>query len=123
MRKFVFYWLPLVLYLLLIFYLSSIPGLKPITTRIVFIDKWEHMLEYFILSILIFRLGKKYNVKKRYLIALSFAGLYGIIDEVHQYFVVNRICDLGDMVANYIGCCFILFRKLFKNRFNSSYTG
>ncbi len=116
MRKFIFYWLPLILFMSLIFYLSSLPCLPSGPVKIIFIDKWEHMVEYFILSILIFRLGRRYNVKKRYLIAISFAGLYGIIDEIHQYFVINRVCSIYDMLANYIGASFILFGKLFKNR-------
>lgn len=122
MKKFIFYWLPLILFMSLIYYLSSLPSLPPGPIGVVFIDKWEHMLEYFILSILIFRVGRKYKIKKRYLIAISFASLYGVIDEIHQYFVINRVCCGYDMLANYLGSCFVLFGKLFKYSTYSSDT-
>lgn len=120
MKKVIFYWLPLILFMCLIFYLSSIPNLQPITTKVPFIDKWEHLVEYFILSFLIFRTGKQYKVKNVYLIAISFSALYGLTDEFHQLFVVNRCCSGLDMLANYLGSSLIIFGKLFKNSSYSS---
>jgi hypothetical protein len=99
--------LPLVLYCLLIFYLSS-------QTRFIFqpseffsSDKLYHFLEYTVLGILAGRLIRAYAFNFRGLSSVAaitlFCLLYGVGDEFHQWFVPGRSATLGDVLADTIG--------------------
>lgn len=39
--------------------------------------------------------------------SVLFTSLYGLTDELHQYFVVNRSCEFGDWVADVIGALIV----------------
>ncbi|RME55102.1 hypothetical protein D6777_01590 [Candidatus Woesearchaeota archaeon] len=99
MKHFIRYWLPLILYLCLIFYLSSLP--QPTNSGLIvtfsYQDKLFHIIEYSILSILIFRT----NLNKGRSFILS--SVFGILDEIHQSFVPSRYFSLLDIAANIIG--------------------
>jgi len=41
-----------------------------------------------------------------FLLAWGIASLYGVTDEIHQYFVPGRACLLSDMVINSVGALF-----------------
>ena len=112
MKKFLYYWLPVVAYASLIFYLSSLPGIpEPIlkVTKETFI---LHMIEYAILSILLFRAfvnsNKTMLKNKAIFLAIFIATLYGITDEFHQFFVPGRICSHIDIIANGLGSIIVL---------------
>jgi VanZ family protein len=47
------------------------------------------------------------------LLAIITATLYGVTDEVHQYFVPGRILSHFDIIANGIGSTFILTKNVF----------
>ena len=65
------------------------------------IRKLAHFTEYLILGILTYNLIKSYN-KKAY-IAIFICILYAINDEIHQYFVPGRSCQILDMTIDSIG--------------------
>ena len=104
------YWLPVVLYAGAIFYLSSLPHpdehlpsflLKDIS------DKVFHAVEYAVLGGLCYR-AFRWNVNGQVashalLFAIVTASLYGITDEVHQFFVPLRESSWQDWLADTTG--------------------
>ena len=65
------------------------------------IRKLAHFTEYFILGILTYNLINNCN-KKTY-IAIIICILYAISDEIHQYFVPGRSCQILDMTIDSLG--------------------
>ena len=120
-QHFMRYFFPLFFYLVFIFFLSSL-SLPPqenykLGNKISFIDNYEHIIEYFLLSFLFFRAINHANFrlkKNPFFYAIFFAILYGIIDEIHQMFVPLRGFDIYDLLANIIGSSFIVVFKVFK---------
>ena len=97
-------WIPVVLYLALIFHLSSLPNPLPeLTSR--FWDKGLHFTEYGTLGgLLLFALRSSGVAWRRaLLLAIAGASLYGASDEFHQAFVPGRSCDVLDWVADTSG--------------------
>ncbi len=109
LSNFLICWLPLIIYCLAIYIQSSLPGLKHIP-EVRFMDKLLHFGAYGLLGILFFRAYETLPLKdhKNLLILLSIgsATVYGIGDEIHQYFVPFRYADALDGVANTIGSIF-----------------
>jgi len=87
----------------LIFILSSFP--PPMELPLFsFADKLAHLLEYGVLASLIyFALKKSQATVHPIFIPFLIAFLYGVSDEIHQYFVPGRDADLFDAVANGVG--------------------
>jgi len=112
------YWLLSFFYMGLIFYLSSYPVAIKVPSFFCS-DKLVHIVEYGILASLIYVALKKGNVTKHHVVALAFAisFLYGVSDEIHQYFVPGRQGDIFDVMANGIGAlCFPLAFQYRNNR-------
>ena len=99
--------LPLLFWCGLIFWLSSkvieVP-LPPFWLK----DKCLHFLAFGMVGILAFRATRPTPIPrtKRLFLAVLFATLYGIGDEIHQYFVPGRYFEIGDMVADGVGGLF-----------------
>jgi len=97
-------WGPLLAYVALIFYLSS---LSQIPWASAYPDYLEHSMEYFGLAVLTARAlnsGLTQAVPSRtLLIALCLCVGYAISDEIHQKFVPNRFADITDVVSDAIG--------------------
>lgn len=121
LRKLVFLWLPPLLWMGLIFYLSGRPGLKiaegawDFWTR-----KPAHIAEYAILFLLFFRALKESSSWKRWEICIG-AGmisfLFAITDEFHQFLVPLRegkLIDLGFDLLGIITGALLLRLKLIK---------
>jgi len=134
-NHFILYWLPVILYGCLIFYLSSIstlsalPGIKEGTDTFAdlgmvseFWPRLTHFIEYAGFSLLIFRAA--YNSKKDwlrqnpFLWALVFASIFGISDEIHQFFIPARSCSIVDWIADTLGALTaqISLRKIMQNK-------
>lgn len=100
------YWLPVLLLCLLIFIQSSFPAMERIPT-FQLSDKLIHAGVYAVLATLFFRAlnsGKKARSRATIMVmTVGFTTLYGISDEVHQYFVPSRHAELWDAAANFIG--------------------
>ena len=106
LRNFLVCWLPLILYCLAIYIQSGRPSPKSIPD-VRFLDKILHFCAYGVLGILFFRayntLALKSDKNLLILISIASAILYGISDEIHQYFVPFRQADIMDVIANSIG--------------------
>jgi VanZ family protein len=101
------YVLPLILYCGFIFFISSLSAPPAPDYGFVFSDKINHAGAYGIMMLLAFRasslLFRDSRLRTRLLAALIFTLLYGASDEIHQYFVPNRECDLLDWLADATG--------------------
>ena len=108
-KKFIIYWLPVILYALLIFYLSSLstPLFKveqvismklPDTTLIVL-----HIIEYLILSLLLYRALNNTKINNALTLTILITIIYGFTDEIHQLFVPGRLFSIFDLMANSFG--------------------
>jgi VanZ family protein len=107
------YWIPVFVYMALIFYLSSLSKPIPPGSLPQFYFRLDpqvftlHVIEYSILGLLIYRAVKntKYFQVSQYskYFAVSFGIFYGFTDEVHQFFVPGRFACIEDMIANSLG--------------------
>lgn len=107
-KRFFIFHLPIILYLILIFILSSIPGDNLPELGFELNDKLIHLGVYFF-AFLLFYLSFS-NFMKESLISrnplvfsLIFTNLYAILDELHQALVPNRSAEFFDFVADFIG--------------------
>lgn len=106
-RTVVFY-LPPLLLMGLIFYLSSCPWVPiPLPAWVIVRDKIVHAVFYAILCYLwirAFRMGDRRRMSWAALTAAVLITIaYGISDEYHQSFVPGRLCTVGDVVADSVG--------------------
>ncbi len=106
LKRFAFYWLPLILYCLFIYIQSDHPSPEQILI-FPYVDKVLHVTAYGILGILFYRayqtLRLKDNIKMLVLLSVVSASLYGISDEIHQSFVPSREAEIADVIADMIG--------------------
>jgi VanZ family protein len=119
-RIFFIYWLPLIIYCLAIYFQSGRPGPEHIPD-VRFLDKFLHFGAYGLLGVLFFRAYETLPLKKfknlLVFISIGSAILYGIGDEIHQYFVPSRHADIMDVIANTIGSiCGVYLYYWWKNR-------
>jgi len=116
--KFFFYYvLPIIIYMGLIFYFSSqsiIYADAALKEKGVFIGRWMlHIIEYAILSLLLYRALIKTKFKKyNFALAVIISVLYGLSDEIHQLFVLGRAFDVFDLIFDFIGA--VLMQILIK---------
>jgi VanZ family protein len=108
-----------------IWFLSSQSTL-PKPKGILGIDKVQHFIAYFVLAAAIgfwFFPGRQQKWRwKPVFVSVVIAAVYGVIDEVHQYFVPGRECSVWDWLADSIGAVFgsltilFLFRVIGQHR-------
>ena len=105
-RTFFFYWLPIILYCLLIYLQSSRPAPENLS-GLPHLDKFLHLAAYAVLSALFLRalktLSTRENLKRAMMLSIFLSTLYGITDEFHQYFVPARSAELADVFADMTG--------------------
>jgi VanZ family protein len=104
------YWVPTVLWMGVIFFLSTLPE-SATPGRGIISDKICHGAEYFILAFLIlFALQRTTRARffTAFWITLVWAALYGLSDEIHQLYVPTRQFDVGDLLAD-VGGVVLLF--------------
>ncbi len=99
----VIYWFATAGYMAFIYFLSSrhfpVPHFFPAN-----FDKLAHILIYIPLAFFFFISLSKTGLNKYvFLISFMLAGIYGITDELHQYFVPGREAAAGDAVADFFG--------------------
>ena len=117
LKRFILYWLPVIVYCVAIYIQSDFPSIEHIPS-FEFSDKVLHFFAYAVLGVLFYRAYGTLRVKSdpRMLILISMvsASLYGVSDEVHQYLVPFRDASIWDVVANTLGaiCGVYLFHKL-----------
>lgn len=100
-------WLPVLLWMGLIFFLSSQPHLFRYPHHLIalLLSKAAHLLEYGLLAILLCRaLGDKGGWW-----AFLMGGLYALSDEFHQSFVPGRNVELSDLAFDILGVALGLY--------------
>lgn len=105
-NKVVLIYLPLVFYWIILFTLTTLPTESVPSVGVS--DKIEHLLAYFVLSILLYLtllFQKKSALLKNYamLFTLLIVFAYGVLDEVHQLMIPGRSCELLDFLADVLG--------------------
>ena len=70
------------------------------------VRKGAHFSIYFIMGMLSFLSVISYrqiNLKYRYLISAGICLAYSVSDEIHQYFVAGRSCEIRDVLIDFSG--------------------
>lgn len=104
------YWLPVYLYLILIFYLSSqsvIPASATLAERFYIRPYLQHVLIYTGLALTIHRATNYSKNNSNFLVVFS-TTLYGLTDEIHQHFVPGRTFELLDIGMDFLGAVLAL---------------
>ncbi len=109
--KFLWNWVPVLVYMGFIYYLSSLPqvfsslplGSGNLLQELDFSSMLYHVLEYAILGLLIWKALSSYKVKNSQLLSIFIVILYGITDEIHQIFVPLRVFSFLDILMDGIG--------------------
>ena len=111
--KFLYLWLPVILWAAMIFKFSS--GTIPVASAVVWQDfvikKTGHVLLFGALSLLIYRglLGEGIDRKKAALYAVILAFFYGGTDEFHQMFTQGREARVRDVFIDGFGAFVITY--------------
>jgi len=110
------YWLPFFLWAIVIYSFSANPTVK--TTEIHWEDfilkKTAHLVEYFVFSLLFYRVLINSNVKPKnaFWCTVILAFIYGYSDEFHQSFTPGREPKIRDVLIDTFGSLlFILSYK------------
>ena len=105
-KNFTCYWLPLVVYCLLIYIQSDYPSPESLPS-FEFSDKLYHFAAYAVMGVLFYRayqtLPLKNNTLLLMLLSMISTSLYGLSDEIHQFFVPYRDGSLPDVIADVLG--------------------
>lgn len=107
MDKFLRFWLPVLLYVTLIFVVSSMQNLQPPQLFGSFSDKLPHAAEYGILGFLLVRAIRGTELMERSLpaglVALIIGLAVALADELYQAYVPGRQSDPFDYLADAVG--------------------
>ncbi len=107
LSKFLKLWLPVFVWAVFIFYLSSIPDLKTSLKFDFILRKISHVVEYLILVFFLYRalIGSfnNINILRLFVYPASLSFLYAITDELHQSFVPGRNCSIQDVLIDSVG--------------------
>jgi len=100
-------WRFALLYMALIFTLSSFEVAVPGVDRLPLRDKAIHFAEYTVLGWLCMHaaMGSWPRTARRrtFFFAVFVSTLWGLSDEIHQAMVPGRSSELGDLVADFVG--------------------
>jgi VanZ family protein len=98
--------LPAVLIAVLIWILSS-QSILPMPKGILGFDKVQHLLAFAVLTgaVCLWVSPEKWKTRCFFFMLITgcIGSAYGIIDEVHQYFVPGRDCNVWDWIADTLG--------------------
>lgn len=112
-RIFFEFWLPFIIWALVIFSFSSSPAIKTseIHWQDFIVKKTAHIAEYFIFSFLLYRALVNSQIKKRnaFLYTVMAAFFYGVTDEFHQSFTQGRESRLRDVMIDTAGSLLFVF--------------
>lgn len=122
-KNFLLCWMPVIIYCMII-YIQSSQSMPEYLPAFFGMDKIFHFFAYAVLSALFFRALNtfKTNVNNEFLVVLASivaAVLYGITDEIHQYYVISRVSDIVDVVADILGSIFgVFFYRFLVNKYH-----
>lgn len=121
MKRFISCWIPVILWSLQIFFLSSMSNPADILPRALIRVLWRttifeqrlffllgpvgHLINFGVLAYLLVRALAWQKPLERYHTTFAFilSFLYGISDEIHQLFVPSRAFQLRDVLVNGLG--------------------
>lgn len=123
-RHFVLYWLPPIIWMIIIFIMSSRQRISLADTEVenFLIFKSLHVIEYAFLYLLLFRasfktFSKKITIQTIFFISIVGAILYAISDELHQTFVPTRQGSVRDIFIDTIGILLAFsYTKMYLNK-------
>ena len=118
--------IPLIIYWIIILIGTTIPA-DAFVDVVELSDKVEHFIAYFGLAVLLglnlYFQEKWKKISLYYIVAtLVICLTYGVLDELHQLFVPNRMAEFWDWVADSLGTITGLFitsvflQKIIKNK-------
>jgi len=110
------YWAPVFLYCGIIVYLSSLSHPSQHLPSFLFgmSDKLLHALEYGILGILLYRAFHQTTSEiGSIILSIICVVVFGISDEIHQWFVPNRQADTWDLLADTLGATLFILTWAF----------
>jgi VanZ family protein len=110
------YWAPVILYCGIIVFLSSQSHPSQHLPSFLFgmSDKLLHAMEYGILGILLYRaFHQTTRTTVSIILSIICVVIFGISDEIHQWFVPNRQAELWDLLADTIGATFFILTWVF----------
>lgn len=139
MKKKLVKWLPVILWMIVIFIFSSENGIKSGENNKFVIDllkhiginldkdlggnanfivrKFAHMTEYFILFLLVYRaINEKFSFIKTLIFSLIFVFLYASSDEYHQSFIPGRGPSVRDVMIDTSGGTIALLATVLATR-------
>jgi VanZ family protein len=100
-------WLPAVLYMALIWTISSFALTDVSVSSFPLGDKGVHFVEYGVLALLLthaaFRTWPRHHPLRTASLAVLITVLWGFVDEIHQGFVPGRSSEALDLVADTAG--------------------
>ena len=106
------YWAPPVAWMVVIFLFSSIHT-RPVSTvywREFAVKKSAHIVEYAILTVLLYRAFRtSYSKQKAGIYAMVISVIYAITDEFHQSFTPGREPTVRDVIFDTIGATLAIF--------------
>jgi VanZ family protein len=89
-----------------LWFLSS-QSILPQPKGILGFDKFQHLLAYLVLAV---SLGLwfspehwQFHCLRTFLLIVFISSVYGVVDEIHQYFVPGRDCNVWDWIADTLG--------------------
>ena len=121
-KKIYLVYLPLAVYWLILFVLTSLPAKS--LPKVEIGDKFEHLGAFFVLAILLslalYYQNKNIFLKKNFLAAsIVIASFYGVLDELHQYYIPGRYTEFLDWFADTLGAVIgVLLVRYLLNKFN-----
>jgi VanZ family protein len=141
MKRKIIYWLPIIIWMIVIFMFSSQNGNQSEHNNRFVIDllkhlginldtalknnsnfivrKCAHMTEYFILYILVFRaLSQEISYSKALICSLVIVSAYASTDEFHQSFIPGRGPSVRDVMIDTCGGIIALLVTMFLKRKN-----
>lgn len=106
-RRFVIYWLPVIIYAIAIYVVSSIQQPLKSIEFFPYSDKLLHFLEYAIFAFLMIRalcsLRSNHKILYLRIAAVAIVVFYGFTDEIHQCFVPQRDMSIFDLLSDSLG--------------------
>ena len=121
-KKIYLVYLPLTVYWLTLFVLTSLPAKS--LPKVEIGDKFEHLGAFFVLAILLtlalYYQNKNIFLKKNFLAAsIVIASFYGVLDELHQFYIPGRYTEFLDWFADTLGTVIgVLLVRYLLNKFN-----
>ena len=112
--------IPLLLLSIVIFYFSHQEQVVTPDLGFTWQDKLFHFSAFLVYGLFIQFGFRHIEVKYKTIIVILIGSLYGLSDELHQYFIPGRFTEFYDWLADTLGVIFsiLVWNKLVKKLFN-----